>query len=84
LLARAAFYALQNKMVAAKKKRQDNQDMWGIIDEVEERYTDLIDELEGDDPRQHRHPKMKVSGMSVREIPRLQEGRREKKGKGKK
>lgn len=69
------------EMVAQKDKKTDKEDMWGIIDEVEEEYADLIDELEGDDQKAHRHPKMKVTGMSVREIPRIQEGRREKKGK---
>lgn len=70
-----------------KKQRTDNRpapqslgkvgqlDLWGMIDEVEEKYADLIDELEGETPHKDAHSKMKVTGASTREIPRLQEAR---------
>jgi|GEM_PF-5533853 len=66
-------------MVQEKKAKSRQPDLWGMIDEIEEKYSGLIDDLEGDDPHQHRHSKMKVTGASTREIPRIQEKRREKK-----
>jgi hypothetical protein len=66
-------------MVNLKRQKGNNekQDMWEMIDEIEEKYVDLIEELEGESP--YHHPQMRVTGASVREIPRLQKKRREKK-----
>ena len=61
------------------KTKSDNEDIWGKIDEVEEKYSDLIEGYEGDDPRQLRHPRMKVTGASTRNIPRIQKKRLEEK-----
>lgn len=58
-------------------------DMWGMIDEIEEKYGDLIDDLQSNDLRKLSHTKMKVTGASVREIPRIQEARRTGRGKRK-
>ena len=60
-----------------KQKTENGQpDLWGVIDEVEEKYADLIDDLEGETPHKPAHSKMKVTGMSIRQIPRIQETRR--------
>ena len=81
IVSRGAPFFVRSKEKMVKQLKTDNRqpDLWGIIDEVEKKYSDLIDELEGDDPRQPRHPKMKITGMSIREIPRIQEKRRGKK-----
>jgi len=75
---------VQNRQAELQGEGSAKEDVWQEIDEIEEKYSDLIDGLEGDDPREHpgpagRHVKMKVTGMSVREIPRIQQKRREKK-----
>lgn len=50
-----------------------------MIDEIEEKYADLINDLERETSHQGGHMKMKITGMSIREIPRIQEKRRKKK-----
>ncbi len=67
-------------MVKQHKINGKQSDVWGMIDEIEEKYSDLIDHLESERPGQAGRPQaMRVTGMSIREISRIQAKRRGKK-----